>query len=231
MTAAFVMTCCGGYPDHKPTCKPDAPRPAEPCLCGSHLDTPHLIGDHRPAPEADARRYCPNCGHGGFAPSACACCSAGCRPEADARGPLDLEAYKTAPSGWGAKAYEWKDKPHRLVYDLCNEIAALRAQLAALEKESESYRKSMVDWADRSSANWTRADAAEAALARANETLGRISQRRYHQLDCATGGFDRCACAVITANAALAAKECVVPECLHKGPHGHVSGLGTDAAR
>lgn len=37
--------------------------------------------------------------------------------------PHDLEDYWRAPSGEGPLAAEWKDKPHRLVYDL---IAALR---------------------------------------------------------------------------------------------------------
>lgn len=30
-----------------------------------------------------------------------------------------LEEYRNAPSGIGPLAAQWKDKPHRLVYDLC----------------------------------------------------------------------------------------------------------------
>ena len=34
----------------------------------------------------------------------------------------ELEDYRNALSGIGPLAYEWKDKPHRLVYDLISEI-------------------------------------------------------------------------------------------------------------
>lgn len=37
----------------------------------------------------------------------------------------DLTAYRHAPSGVGPLADEWKDKPHRLVYDLCERVEAL----------------------------------------------------------------------------------------------------------
>ncbi len=30
----------------------------------------------------------------------------------------DLDVYMLAPSGEGERAYDWNDKPHRLVYDL-----------------------------------------------------------------------------------------------------------------
>ena len=36
--------------------------------------------------------------------------------------------YRLAPSGEGPHADTWKDKPHRLVYDLCAEIERLHAQ-------------------------------------------------------------------------------------------------------
>ena len=38
-------------------------------------------------------------------------------------------------SGIGTVAYDWHDKPHRLVYDLLNEIGALKEMLAAAEKD------------------------------------------------------------------------------------------------
>lgn len=41
-------------------------------------------------------------------------------------GGLDTLNYRRAPSGEGPQAAEWKDKPHRLVYDLCGEIERLR---------------------------------------------------------------------------------------------------------
>ena len=36
------------------------------------------------------------------------------------------EDYRNALNGSGPLANQWKDKPHRLVYDLCNEIERLR---------------------------------------------------------------------------------------------------------
>jgi len=39
------------------------------------------------------------------------------------------EDYRHAPSGDGPLAYTWKDKPHRLVYDLCRWVERLRAAL------------------------------------------------------------------------------------------------------
>ena len=37
--------------------------------------------------------------------------------------------YRSALGGNGPIAAQWKDKPHRLVYDLCNEIDRLNAKL------------------------------------------------------------------------------------------------------
>jgi hypothetical protein len=34
----------------------------------------------------------------------------------------EIEDYRNAPSGLGPLADEWKDKPHRLVYDLCKRL-------------------------------------------------------------------------------------------------------------
>lgn len=41
--------------------------------------------------------------------------------------PLNTNDYRIAPGGEGPQAYQWKDKPHRLVYDLCREVERLRA--------------------------------------------------------------------------------------------------------
>lgn len=39
---------------------------------------------------------------------------------------IDTKDYRDAPSGFGPLAAEWKDKPHRLVYDLCSEAERQR---------------------------------------------------------------------------------------------------------
>ena len=47
--------------------------------------------------------------------------------------PTDLTyECRLAVSGEGPRAYEWKDKPHRLVYDLCGQVEAQAAEIAAL---------------------------------------------------------------------------------------------------
>ena len=53
----------------------------------------------------------------------------------------EVEDCRMAPSGTGPRADEWKDKPHRLVYDLCATVKALRAQL----EESEAHNRVMRD--------------------------------------------------------------------------------------
>lgn len=50
-----------------------------------------------------------------------------------ARGGESLDDYQNAPSGIGPLAAEWRDKPHRLVYDLCR---AQRSLLAEREKHT-----------------------------------------------------------------------------------------------
>ncbi len=42
---------------------------------------------------------------------------------------LVTDDYWRAPSGEGPQAATWKDKPHRLVYDLVGEVEYLRARL------------------------------------------------------------------------------------------------------
>ena len=37
---------------------------------------------------------------------------------------MNTQDYRNAPSGIGPQADQWKDKPHRLVYDLCTYIEA-----------------------------------------------------------------------------------------------------------
>jgi hypothetical protein len=38
----------------------------------------------------------------------------------------NIRDYYLAPSGDGPQAGQWADKPHRLVYDLCRAVAAMR---------------------------------------------------------------------------------------------------------
>lgn len=50
---------------------------------------------------------------------------------------LNTQEYRDAVAYKGdapifTVAYDWQDKPHRLVYDLCDEVDALRAQVAML---------------------------------------------------------------------------------------------------
>ena len=47
----------------------------------------------------------------------------------------NMDDYRNAPSGIGPKVVGWRDKPHRLIYDLCYEVELLRRKLA--ENESK----------------------------------------------------------------------------------------------
>jgi hypothetical protein len=40
---------------------------------------------------------------------------------------------RCAPSGEGDYRYQWKDKPHRLIYDACREIERLTVKIQQLE--------------------------------------------------------------------------------------------------
>jgi len=44
-----------------------------------------------------------------------------------------LDDFRNAPGGIGPLAAEWRDKPHRLVYDLCQ-----RLEMAALDTPEKS---------------------------------------------------------------------------------------------
>lgn len=46
---------------------------------------------------------------------------------------MKLDDYRNAPSGDGPLAPTWKDKPHRLVYDLCRKIEAAHVASEAAE--------------------------------------------------------------------------------------------------
>lgn len=49
---------------------------------------------------------------------------------------LRVSDYRGAVNGDGPLAGQWADKPHRLVYDLCNEVLRLR-NLAGLPIEGQ----------------------------------------------------------------------------------------------
>lgn len=49
-------------------------------------------------------------------------------PDCEDLPPLEVNNYMLAPGGGGPQASTWKDKPHRLVYDLCAEIKRLREE-------------------------------------------------------------------------------------------------------
>lgn len=42
--------------------------------------------------------------------------------------------------GFGSLSYEWSDKPHRLVYDLCGEIDALNAKIKRLSSKRKTSK-------------------------------------------------------------------------------------------
>jgi hypothetical protein len=54
--------------------------------------------------------------------------------------PTDLTYdCRMAVSGQGDRAYEWTDKPHRLVFDLCAEIERLVAELGEIKEAAQDY--------------------------------------------------------------------------------------------
>ncbi len=63
------------------------------------------------------------------------------------------EDYRDAMGGSGELAYEWSDKPHRLVYDLCN----------ALDEAKLLLRNRITDIADLADHNYPTADEPDGA--------------------------------------------------------------------
>ena len=69
---------------------------------------------------------------------------AGSQPAEDDR--LNTSEYREAPSGRGPHASEWIDKPHRLIYDLCNEVDKLREVIRRRdERDRKRYAQGMAD--------------------------------------------------------------------------------------
>ena len=87
---------------------------------------------------------------------------------------LTFEA-RLAIGGEGPRAYDWSDKPHRLVFDLCREIeknAAERDRLAAAVDAVMADRKRILDERDRGFVMvMERAERAEAEVARLTALL------------------------------------------------------------
>jgi hypothetical protein len=54
---------------------------------------------------------------------------------------LNTNDYRNAPSNIGPQAATWKDKPHRLVYDLCSEIERLTSGEECYPKLLTHYGK------------------------------------------------------------------------------------------
>ena len=51
-----------------------------------------------------------------------------------------LGDYWAAPGGVGNQAYNWSDKPHRLLYDLIGEVMHLRAEIEQLKTKAIETR-------------------------------------------------------------------------------------------
>lgn len=64
-----------------------------------------------------------------------------------AEGPrLNTQDYRLAPSGEGPQADEWRNKPHRLIYDLCSEIERLRAAQPSAKVEEIAREIAMLEY-------------------------------------------------------------------------------------
>lgn len=61
----------------------------------------------------------------------------------------DLQDYRAAVCGEGPQAYNWKDKPHRLVFDLVELCEIARAKIKELEEERDNLQQSLWEIQDR----------------------------------------------------------------------------------
>ena len=52
---------------------------------------------------------------------------------------------RRAVAGYGTLAYQWADKPHRLVYDACREIEAQADTIEALQSRIEALEAALRD--------------------------------------------------------------------------------------
>ena len=57
----------------------------------------------------------------------------------------DTYWYRMALSGEGPHAYDWSDKPHRLVFDLCRLLEAQTSELLAARQEIAGLREGLAN--------------------------------------------------------------------------------------
>lgn len=87
----------------------------------------------------------------------------------------DYRDALSGEGGFGSLGYEWSDKPHRLVYDLCGEIDLLRTRIAEIEAALREAR-SMLSCCgldepdDEMQASWDRGIAKVDAALKKSET-------------------------------------------------------------
>jgi len=62
----------------------------------------------------------------------------------------NLEDFYMAPSGIGPLADQWKNKPHRLIYDLCREIKRLQEKTMKT-RDGYELKSNMLVWVASSS--------------------------------------------------------------------------------
>jgi len=62
--------------------------------------------------------------------------------------PYTTEEYRMAMGREGPLAYQWKDKPHRLIYDLCNEVERLQNEVKGLNSLVVLTSQEQVDQSD-----------------------------------------------------------------------------------
>lgn len=61
--------------------------------------------------------------------------------------PTDLTyECRLAIAGEGERAYDWSDKPHRLVYDLSRQVEADAIRIEQLVKERDEWKEDAATW-------------------------------------------------------------------------------------
>lgn len=95
-----------------------------------------------------------------------------------------LEDYRNAPSGVGPLAPEWKDKPHRLVYDLIDAITTIiRERDEAVEQSriSDGTTKTMVEGAQKLSDEIAKSIVERDEWKASNEKLAAFVSKRTNE--------------------------------------------------
>ena len=79
--------------------------------------------------------------------------------------PTELTYHlRHAVSGIGPLAYEWLDKPHRLLYDACGEVETMAARVAELEAEAQSRTNILAEYVAQQNASIAELEAENARL-------------------------------------------------------------------